>query len=188
MGPGVGVPQQVTDACSNGRCCLRFPQHVKCGPWPLGPRPVRARGPLRCLSVSAARTGRRLASSLCGNAQASFPATKDTRAHGASTFFTAFLAPFPPQEQYQFLYDVLASTYPAQNGHVKKTPKQDDAVEFDKEVDTAKQDANCVSALAAPDKAPEGSREDDSPKPASGPEGPEPSANGPASPALTPSA
>lgn len=85
-------------------------------------------------------------------------------------------------EQYQFLYDVIASTYPAQNGQVKKNTKQEDKVEFDNEVDKAKQDANCVSPVGASEKTQEGNKAEEA---SSGPEGPEHSANGPASPALT---
>ncbi|KAB0402978.1 hypothetical protein E2I00_007350 [Balaenoptera physalus] len=94
----------------------------------------------------------------------------------------------PTFEQYQFLYDVIASICPAQNGQVKKNNQQEDKIEFDNEVDKAKQDANCVSPPGALDKTPEGNKEDESSKPASGPEGPEHSANGPASPVLTQSA
>ena len=86
------------------------------------------------------------------------------------------------------MYDVIASTCPAQNGQVKKNNQQEDKIEFDNEVDKAKQDANCVSPPGALDKTPEGNKEDESSKPASGPEGPEHSANGPASPVLTQSA
>ncbi|XP_046535340.1 receptor-type tyrosine-protein phosphatase C isoform X2 [Equus quagga] len=93
----------------------------------------------------------------------------------------------PTFEQYQFLYDFLASTYPAQNGQVKKN-SQEDKIEFDNEVDKEKQDANCVSPLDAPDKVQEGNKEDEGSKPTSDPEEPEHSANGPASPALTQSA
>ncbi|XP_066883539.1 receptor-type tyrosine-protein phosphatase C isoform X2 [Kogia breviceps] len=94
----------------------------------------------------------------------------------------------PTFEQYQFLYDVIASTCPAQNGQVKKGNQQEDKIEFDNEVDRAKQDANCVRPPGALGKTPEGNKEDESSKPASGPEGPEHSANGPASPVLTQSA
>lgn len=103
------------------------------------------------------------------------------------TCFTGFLAALRSQEQYQFLYDVIASTYPAQNGQVKKQPGREDKIEFDNEVDKGRQDANCVSPLGAPEKAPEGGTEQEGPRPASGPEGPEHAANGPASPAMTPS-
>uniref|UniRef100_A0A8C9BJ94 Receptor-type tyrosine-protein phosphatase C n=1 Tax=Phocoena sinus TaxID=42100 RepID=A0A8C9BJ94_PHOSS len=94
----------------------------------------------------------------------------------------------PTFEQYQFLYDIIASICPAQNGQVKKNNQQEDKIEFDNEVDKAKQDANCVSPPGALDKTPEGNKEDESSKPTSGPEGPEHSANGPASPVLTQSA
>ncbi|XP_019606445.2 receptor-type tyrosine-protein phosphatase C isoform X2 [Rhinolophus sinicus] len=91
-------------------------------------------------------------------------------------------------EQYQFLYDVIAGTYPAQNGQVKKNTKQEDKIEFDNEVDKAKQDANFVRPPGAPNTAQEENKEPDASTPSSGPEGPEHSANGPASPALTQSA
>nr|KAF6399957.1 hypothetical protein HJG59_015069 [Molossus molossus] len=91
----------------------------------------------------------------------------------------------PTFEQYQFLYDVIASTYPVQNGQVKKNAHREDKVKFDNEVDTAKQEANCVSPPSGPEKAPGGSQEEEDPKPASGPDGPEHSANGPTSPAMT---
>ncbi|XP_032322348.1 LOW QUALITY PROTEIN: receptor-type tyrosine-protein phosphatase C [Camelus ferus] len=94
----------------------------------------------------------------------------------------------PTFEQYQFLYDVIASTYPAQNGQVRKSHHQEDTIEFDNEVDKANQDANCVSPPGPLDEAPEGNKEDGGSKPASGSEGPEHSANGPASPVLTQSA
>uniref|UniRef100_A0A8C0QZR3 Receptor-type tyrosine-protein phosphatase C n=1 Tax=Canis lupus dingo TaxID=286419 RepID=A0A8C0QZR3_CANLU len=92
----------------------------------------------------------------------------------------------PTFEQYQFLYDVIANTYPAQNGQIKKSNNQDDKVEFANElVDKAKQDANCVSSPGAPDKTNEGNKEDEGTKVTSSPEEPEHSANGPASPGLT---
>ncbi|XP_054432524.1 receptor-type tyrosine-protein phosphatase C [Pteronotus mesoamericanus] len=91
-------------------------------------------------------------------------------------------------EQYQFLYDVIASTYPAQNGQVKRHTGQGDKIEFDNEVDKTKQEANCVSPPRAPEKGQEGGKEGEGPKPAGGPGEPEHSANGPASPAMTQSA
>ncbi|KAG8515119.1 Receptor-type tyrosine-protein phosphatase C, partial [Galemys pyrenaicus] len=90
-------------------------------------------------------------------------------------------------EQYQFLYDIIASTYPAQNGQVKKNSQQD-KIEFDNEVDKGKQDGNCVSPVGTSDEAQEaqeGSKEDEVSKPTVGTEEPEKSANGPANPALT---
>ncbi|XP_077631274.1 receptor-type tyrosine-protein phosphatase C isoform X2 [Crocuta crocuta] len=94
----------------------------------------------------------------------------------------------PTFEQYQFLYDVIASTYPAQNGQIKKSNNQEDKIEFDNELDKAKQDANCVSSPGTLDKASEENKEDESAEITSSPEEPEHSANGPASPSLTQSA
>ncbi|XP_075844238.1 receptor-type tyrosine-protein phosphatase C isoform X2 [Microtus pennsylvanicus] len=87
-------------------------------------------------------------------------------------------------EQYQFLYDVIASTYPAQNGQVKKTSSQD-KIEFHNEVGEVKQDANCVHPGGALNKTQEGSRAVGASEPANSTEEPEHSANGPASPTLT---
>ncbi|XP_050638396.1 receptor-type tyrosine-protein phosphatase C isoform X4 [Macaca thibetana thibetana] len=87
-------------------------------------------------------------------------------------------------EQYQFLYDIIASTYPAQNGQVKKNNHQEDKIEFDNEVDKVKQDANCVNPLGATEKLPEAKEQATGSEPTSGTEGPEHSVNGPASPAL----
>ncbi|NP_001103359.1 receptor-type tyrosine-protein phosphatase C isoform 2 precursor [Rattus norvegicus] len=89
-------------------------------------------------------------------------------------------------EQYQFLYDIMASIYPTQNGQVKKANSQD-KIEFHNEVDGAKQDANCVQPADPLNKAQEDSKEVGASEPASGSEEPEHSANGPMSPALTPS-
>ncbi|XP_074241175.1 receptor-type tyrosine-protein phosphatase C isoform X2 [Saimiri boliviensis] len=87
-------------------------------------------------------------------------------------------------EQYQFLYDTIASTYPAQNGQVKKNNPQEDKIEFDNEVDKVKQDANCVNLLGAPEKLPEANEQAAGSEPTSGTEGPEHCVNGPANPAL----
>lgn len=87
-------------------------------------------------------------------------------------------------EQYQFLYDTIASLYPAQNGQVKKTNSQD-KIEFHNEVDGAKQEANCVHPAGPPNNAPAESREVGTSEPTNGTEEPEQSANGPVSPALT---
>ncbi|XP_074858613.1 receptor-type tyrosine-protein phosphatase C [Carettochelys insculpta] len=51
----------------------------------------------------------------------------------------------PSFEQYQFLYDTIASIYPAQNGGVKKNSKQEDTFEIDNEVEKTKQEANLVT-------------------------------------------
>ncbi|XP_072504386.1 receptor-type tyrosine-protein phosphatase C isoform X2 [Notamacropus eugenii] len=87
-------------------------------------------------------------------------------------------------EQYQFLYDVIANTYPAQNGQVKKSNHQQDKIEFDNEVDTPNQDANCVSSSGNVDKPQEKSRNDEEPKNTDGTKETESSSNGPTSPTL----
>ncbi|XP_050007590.1 receptor-type tyrosine-protein phosphatase C isoform X2 [Alexandromys fortis] len=87
-------------------------------------------------------------------------------------------------DQYRFLYDVIASTYPAQNGQVKKTSSQD-KIEFHNEVGEVKQDANCVHPGGALNKTQEDSRAVGASEPANSTEEPEHSANGPASPTLT---
>ncbi|KAM9613263.1 receptor-type tyrosine-protein phosphatase C isoform 2-T4 [Trichechus inunguis] len=91
-------------------------------------------------------------------------------------------------EQYQFLYDIIASIYPAQNGQIKKGNKQEDRIEFDNEVDKPKQDVNSISPVDAVDKTQEENKEAKGSEPMSGTEEPESSANGPTSPALTQSA
>lgn len=92
-------------------------------------------------------------------------------------------------EQYHFLYDVIASTYPAQNGHVKKNPNREDNVEFDKEADRPTPEANCVSPAGGPAEAQAESKEEqDDPKLSRSPEGTDLAANGPQSPPLTQSA
>ena len=87
-------------------------------------------------------------------------------------------------EQYQFLYDIIASIYPAQNGQVKKTNSQD-KIEFHNEVDGGKQDANCVRPDGPLNKAQEDSRGVGTPEPTNSAEEPEHAANGSASPAPT---
>ncbi|XP_068930595.1 receptor-type tyrosine-protein phosphatase C isoform X2 [Petaurus breviceps papuanus] len=87
-------------------------------------------------------------------------------------------------EQYQFLYDIIANTYPTQNGQVKKSNHQQDKIEFDNEVDTPNQDANCVSSSGNLDKPQEKSRKDEETKNTDGTKETESSSNGPTSPAL----
>ncbi|XP_058525672.1 receptor-type tyrosine-protein phosphatase C [Ochotona princeps] len=88
-------------------------------------------------------------------------------------------------EQYQFLYDIIASTYPAQNGQVKKHSNQEDKIKFENELDKAKQDGNCISSPDVQDKTQEGSKEAEDMETTGSPDESEHSANGPASPALT---
>lgn len=90
-------------------------------------------------------------------------------------------------EQYQFLYDTIASTYPAQNGQIKKNSQQEDKVEFCSEVGKSDQETDLISTDRAPPRpeeieAPEicdGSKAADSTK------GTESSTNGPTTAVLT---
>nr|XP_014424254.1 receptor-type tyrosine-protein phosphatase C isoform X2 [Pelodiscus sinensis] len=96
----------------------------------------------------------------------------------------------PSFEQYQFLYDTIASIYPAQNGQVKKNSKQEDKFEIDNEVEKTDQEANLITIdLNSLESEPNRSMEagEDS-KSADGPQGTESSANGPKTPVLTESA
>ncbi|XP_055966665.1 receptor-type tyrosine-protein phosphatase C isoform X2 [Sorex fumeus] len=94
----------------------------------------------------------------------------------------------PSFEQYQFLYDAMASLYPPQNGQIKENNNKEDKIQFDNEVDKVKQDANCVSPLSKTEKDHEEKKEDEVSKPTNDTEGPEHSANGPASHTFTQSA
>ncbi|XP_023563160.1 receptor-type tyrosine-protein phosphatase C [Octodon degus] len=85
-------------------------------------------------------------------------------------------------EQYEFLYDIIASTYPVQNGQVKKNSYQEDKIEFDNEVDKPKPDANCVNSKGAQDQTQNENKEAEGSRPTSSSERPEHSPNGPASP------
>ncbi|XP_014122580.2 receptor-type tyrosine-protein phosphatase C isoform X2 [Zonotrichia albicollis] len=90
-------------------------------------------------------------------------------------------------EQYQFLYDTIASTYPAQNGQIKKNSQQEDKVEFCSEVGKSDQETDLITTDLAPPRpeeieAPEicdGSKAADSTK------GTESSTNGPTTAVLT---
>uniref|UniRef100_A0A803W404 protein-tyrosine-phosphatase n=1 Tax=Ficedula albicollis TaxID=59894 RepID=A0A803W404_FICAL len=53
-------------------------------------------------------------------------------------------------EQYQFLYDTIASTYPAQNGQIKKNSQQEDKVEFCSEVGKSDQETDLITTDLAP--------------------------------------
>ncbi|KAM3668726.1 receptor-type tyrosine-protein phosphatase C isoform 1-T1 [Ammospiza maritima maritima] len=90
-------------------------------------------------------------------------------------------------EQYQFLYDTIASIYPAQNGQIKKNSQQEDKVEFCSEVGKSDQESDLITTDLAPPRpeeieAPEicdGSKAADSTK------GTESSTNGPTTAVLT---
>uniref|UniRef100_A0A674HHS7 Receptor-type tyrosine-protein phosphatase C n=1 Tax=Taeniopygia guttata TaxID=59729 RepID=A0A674HHS7_TAEGU len=53
-------------------------------------------------------------------------------------------------EQYQFLYDTIASTYPAQNGQIKKNSQQEDKIEFCNEVGKSDQETDLITTDLAP--------------------------------------
>ncbi|KAF4789622.1 Receptor-type tyrosine-protein phosphatase C [Turdus rufiventris] len=90
-------------------------------------------------------------------------------------------------EQYQFLYDTIASTYPAQNGQIKKNSQQEDKVEFCSEVGKSDQETDLITTDLAPPQ-PEKTEPpeicDDS-KAADSTKGTESSTNGPTTAVLT---
>uniref|UniRef100_A0A8B9C7Q7 Receptor-type tyrosine-protein phosphatase C n=1 Tax=Anser brachyrhynchus TaxID=132585 RepID=A0A8B9C7Q7_9AVES len=53
-------------------------------------------------------------------------------------------------EHYQFLYDTIASIYPAQNGQVKKNSQQEDKVEFCNEVEKKDQETDLITIDLTP--------------------------------------
>ncbi|XP_062437635.1 receptor-type tyrosine-protein phosphatase C [Rhea pennata] len=53
-------------------------------------------------------------------------------------------------EHYQFLYDVIASTYPAQNGQIKKNSQQENKAEFGNEVEETDQEADLITIDLSP--------------------------------------
>ncbi|NWT79722.1 PTPRC phosphatase, partial [Lanius ludovicianus] len=87
-------------------------------------------------------------------------------------------------EHYQFLYDTIASTYPAQNGQIKKNSQQEDKVEFCSEVGKSDQETDLITTgLATPlpeEKEPAGICDDS--KVADSTKGTESSTNGPTTP------
>ncbi|XP_025943651.1 receptor-type tyrosine-protein phosphatase C isoform X3 [Apteryx rowi] len=90
-------------------------------------------------------------------------------------------------EHYQFLYDTIASTYPAQNGQIKKNSQQEDKAEFVNEVEKTDQEADLITIDLTPSmperngasEACEDSKTADSTKET------ESSTNGPTTPVLT---
>ncbi|XP_015145720.2 receptor-type tyrosine-protein phosphatase C isoform X4 [Gallus gallus] len=89
-------------------------------------------------------------------------------------------------EQYQFLYDTIARTYPAQNGQIKNI-HQEDKVEFCNEVEKKDQESDLITI----DLTPSTPEENDTPeccddfKAADTNKGTESSTNGPTTPVLT---
>uniref|UniRef100_A0A8C3XEA9 Receptor-type tyrosine-protein phosphatase C n=1 Tax=Cyanoderma ruficeps TaxID=181631 RepID=A0A8C3XEA9_9PASS len=90
-------------------------------------------------------------------------------------------------EQYQFLYDTIASTYPAQNGQIKKNSQQEDKVEFCSEVGRSDQETDLVTADLGPPRPEEIEPPEicDDSKAADSTKGTESSTNGPTSAVLT---
>ncbi|NXY83344.1 PTPRC phosphatase, partial [Alcedo cyanopectus] len=89
-------------------------------------------------------------------------------------------------EHYQFLYDIIASTYPAQNGQIKKNSQQEDKVEICSEVETRAQESELITIDLSPppteEKEPAQVCEDS--KDADSTKGTESSTNGPTTPVL----
>ncbi|NXD38884.1 PTPRC phosphatase, partial [Copsychus sechellarum] len=90
-------------------------------------------------------------------------------------------------EQYQFLYDTIASTYPAQNGQIKKNSQQEDKVEFCSEVGKSDQETDLITADLAPPRPREIEPPEicDDSKAADSTKGTESSTNGPTAAVLT---
>ncbi|KFW68581.1 Receptor-type tyrosine-protein phosphatase C, partial [Pygoscelis adeliae] len=90
-------------------------------------------------------------------------------------------------EQYQFLYDTIASTYPAQNGQIKKNSQQEDKVEFCNEVEKTDQETDLIAIDLTPSTPQENELSEvcDDSKAADSTKGTESSTNGPTTPVLT---
>uniref|UniRef100_A0A8C5X9P4 protein-tyrosine-phosphatase n=1 Tax=Malurus cyaneus samueli TaxID=2593467 RepID=A0A8C5X9P4_9PASS len=90
-------------------------------------------------------------------------------------------------EHYQFLYDTIASTYPAQNGQIKKNSQQEDKVEFCSEVGKPNQETDLITSDLAPPPPEENEPPEicDDSKAAGSTKGTESSTNGPTTPVLT---
>ncbi|KAM6327166.1 receptor-type tyrosine-protein phosphatase C isoform 2-T3 [Podargus strigoides] len=90
-------------------------------------------------------------------------------------------------EHYQFLYDTIASTYPAQNGQIKKNSQQEDKVEFCSEVEKTDQETDLITIDLTPTTPEENELSEvcDDSKAADSTKGTESSTNGPTTPVLT---
>ncbi|XP_076194093.1 receptor-type tyrosine-protein phosphatase C isoform X3 [Aptenodytes patagonicus] len=90
-------------------------------------------------------------------------------------------------EHYQFLYDTIASTYPAQNGQIKKNSQQEDKVEFCNEVEKTDQETDLIAIDLTPSTPEENEPSEvcDDSKAADSTKGTESSTNGPTTPVLT---
>ncbi|XP_030349587.1 receptor-type tyrosine-protein phosphatase C isoform X2 [Strigops habroptila] len=93
----------------------------------------------------------------------------------------------PTFEHYQFLYDTIASSYPAQNGQIKKNSQQEDKVEFCNEVIKTDQETDLITIDLTPSTPEENQASEvcDESKAADSTKGAESSANGPSAPVLT---
>uniref|UniRef100_A0A8B9ZXY0 Receptor-type tyrosine-protein phosphatase C n=1 Tax=Anas zonorhyncha TaxID=75864 RepID=A0A8B9ZXY0_9AVES len=90
-------------------------------------------------------------------------------------------------EHYQFLYDTIASIYPAQNGQIKKNSQQEDKVEFCNEVEKKDQETDLITidlTTSIPEENGASEVCEDS-KAADTTKGTESSTNGPTTPVLT---
>ncbi|XP_010222838.1 PREDICTED: receptor-type tyrosine-protein phosphatase C [Tinamus guttatus] len=90
-------------------------------------------------------------------------------------------------EQYQFLYDTIANTYPAQNGQIKKNSQQEVKVEFCNEVEKTDQEADLIT-IDLTSSTPEGNGASEAcvdSKAADSTKETESSVNGPTTPVLT---
>ncbi|PKU45538.1 receptor-type tyrosine-protein phosphatase hypothetical protein [Limosa lapponica baueri] len=90
-------------------------------------------------------------------------------------------------EHYQFLYDTIASTYPAQNGQIKKNSQQEDKVEFCSEVEKTNPETDLITIDLTPPTPEENKATEvcDDFKAADSTKGTESSTNGPTTPVLT---
>ncbi|KAM6305690.1 receptor-type tyrosine-protein phosphatase C [Aegotheles albertisi] len=90
-------------------------------------------------------------------------------------------------EHYQFLYDTIASTYPAQNGQIKKKSQQEDKVEFSNEVEKTDEETDLITIDLTPPTPEENEPSEvcDDSKAADSTKGTESSTNGPTTPVLT---
>nr|XP_010298331.1 PREDICTED: receptor-type tyrosine-protein phosphatase C [Balearica regulorum gibbericeps] len=90
-------------------------------------------------------------------------------------------------EHYQFLYDTIASTYPAQNGQIKKNSQQEDKVEFCSEVEKTDQETDLITIDLTPSTPQENEVSEvcDDSKAADSTKATESSTNGPTTPVLT---
>ncbi|XP_027527676.1 receptor-type tyrosine-protein phosphatase C isoform X2 [Neopelma chrysocephalum] len=93
----------------------------------------------------------------------------------------------PTFDHYQFLYDTIASTYPAQNGQIKKNSRQEDKVEFCSEVGKTDQETELITIDLTPPTPEENEPPEicDDSKAADSTKGTESSTNGPTTPVLT---